>query len=252
MREVTRKGLMTVAAATGVMAAAGGAQAHADSGANGATSNSPGVLSGNTVSAPVSVPVNACGNTVSVVGLLNPAMGNKCANGGGGGKGGGGNGTPGGHGNHGNQGSHGGQGGHGSSGGYGEDGGYGGHGSPGGYGGYDGYGGHGGPGGYGDSGTPGGFGYPGSPGGSADWADWSGWEGSYAGGYATDSPGVGSGNHVEAPVDAPVNLCGNTIDVVGLLNPSLGNDCSNTGDDSGGGHPAPLLRPATRAHPRLR
>ena len=34
MRQVTRKGLMTVAAATGVLAAAGG-YAHADSGASG-------------------------------------------------------------------------------------------------------------------------------------------------------------------------------------------------------------------------
>lgn len=84
MRQVTRKGLMTVAAATGVLAATGG-YAHADSGASGASSNSPGVLSGNTVQAPVHVPVNVCGNTVNVVGLLNPAMGNKCVNHGGGG-----------------------------------------------------------------------------------------------------------------------------------------------------------------------
>ncbi len=80
MRQVTRKGLMTMAAATGVMAAAGGAQAHADSGANAAASNSPGVLSGNSVSVPVNVPVNACGNTVSVVGLLNPPFANPCDN----------------------------------------------------------------------------------------------------------------------------------------------------------------------------
>src|SRR5690349_5682846 len=79
MRQVTRKGLMTVAAATGVLAAAGG-YAHADSGANGSSSNSPGILSGNTVQAPVHVPVNVCGNTVNVVGILNPAMGNSCAN----------------------------------------------------------------------------------------------------------------------------------------------------------------------------
>ncbi|KMS78485.1 hypothetical protein ACH49_16000, partial [Streptomyces leeuwenhoekii] len=63
MRQVTRKGLMTMAAATGVLAAAGGA-AHADSGAHGSASGSPGVLSGNTVQAPVHVPVNVCGNTV--------------------------------------------------------------------------------------------------------------------------------------------------------------------------------------------
>lgn len=43
-------------------------------------SNSPGVASGNVVQAPVEVPVNACGNTVNVVGLLNPAHGNVCVN----------------------------------------------------------------------------------------------------------------------------------------------------------------------------
>ncbi|MFE2281551.1 chaplin, partial [Streptomyces sp. NPDC059454] len=79
MRQVTRKGLMTMAAATGVLAAAGGA-AHADSGATGHAAGSPGVLSGNTVQAPVDVPVNVCGNTVDVVGLLNPSVGNSCAN----------------------------------------------------------------------------------------------------------------------------------------------------------------------------
>lgn len=91
MRQVTRKGLMTVAAATGVLAATGG-YAHADSGASGVSSNSPGVLSGNTVQAPVHVPVNVCGNTVNVVGLLNPAMGNTCVNDGGGGSSAGGTG----------------------------------------------------------------------------------------------------------------------------------------------------------------
>lgn len=83
MRQVTRKGLMTVAAATGVLAATGG-YAHADSGANGSSSDSPGVLSGNTVQAPVHAPVNVCGNTVNVIGVLNPAMGNTCVNHGGG------------------------------------------------------------------------------------------------------------------------------------------------------------------------
>jgi hypothetical protein len=29
---------------------------------------------------PVHVPVNVCGNTVSVIGLLNPAFGNTCIN----------------------------------------------------------------------------------------------------------------------------------------------------------------------------
>ncbi|MFV5993650.1 chaplin [Streptomyces sp. NPDC056231] len=79
MRQVTRKGLMTMAAAGGVLALSGG-YAHADAGADGDASNSPGLLSGNSVEIPVDVPVNVCGNSVSVVGLLNPAAGNACGN----------------------------------------------------------------------------------------------------------------------------------------------------------------------------
>lgn len=80
MRQVTRKGLITMAAAGGVLALSGG-YAHADAGAAGGASNSPGVLSGNSVQIPVDVPVNVCGNSVSVVGLLNPTAGNACGNG---------------------------------------------------------------------------------------------------------------------------------------------------------------------------
>ncbi|WP_405740265.1 chaplin [Streptomyces sp. NBC_01525] len=79
MRQVARKGLITVAAAGGILAATVG-YAHADAGAQGGAAHSPGVASGNSVQVPVHVPVNACGNTVNVVGLLNPAMGNSCAN----------------------------------------------------------------------------------------------------------------------------------------------------------------------------
>ncbi|MFG2787642.1 chaplin family protein [Streptomyces sp. NPDC048419] len=159
MRQVTRKGLMTVAAATGVLAAAGG-YAHADSGASGSSSNSPGILSGNTVQVPVHVPVNVCGNTVDVVGILNPAMGNSCANEGGG---------------SGSSGSHG---------------------------------------------------------------------GSHARGHTSDSPGVGSGNHVQVPIDVPVNVCGNGVNVVGVGNAAKDNDCFNGG--SGGGHKTP---PGHPGHP---
>ncbi|MFK0221232.1 chaplin [Streptomyces vinaceus] len=41
---------------------------------------SPGVLSGNLIQIPVHIPINACGNSVSVIGLLNPAFGNTCIN----------------------------------------------------------------------------------------------------------------------------------------------------------------------------
>ncbi|WP_431032545.1 chaplin [Streptomyces sp. P6-2-1] len=159
MRQVTRKGLMTVAAASGVFAVTGG-YAVADSGAEGAAVGSPGVLAGNLVQAPVDVPVNVCGNTVDVVGLLNPAFGNDCQNGSGGQAG------------------------------------------PGGYGDEDGGGQHG-----GGSHHSGG--------------------GAHASGQATGSPGVGSGNEVQIPVNVPVNVCGNNISVVGLLNPVFGNDCAN-------------------------
>ncbi|MCX4667423.1 chaplin [Streptomyces sp. NBC_01381] len=46
----------------------------------GATQYSPGLVSGNVVQVPVHLPVNACGNTVSVIGALNPAFGNACFN----------------------------------------------------------------------------------------------------------------------------------------------------------------------------
>ncbi|MFD8524920.1 chaplin [Streptomyces capillispiralis] len=154
MRQVARKGLMTMAGAAGVLAAAGGA-AHADSGAAGAAVGSPGVLSGNTVQAPVHVPVNVCGNTVNVVGVLNPAVGNSCANQGGSAADG-----------HGGSGSHG---------------------------------------------------------------------GSHADGRASDSPGVGSGNVIQAPVHVPVNVCGNSVNVLGAGNATEGNDCANGGP----GHETP-------------
>ncbi|PJE94920.1 hypothetical protein CUT44_24905 [Streptomyces carminius] len=79
MRQVTRKGLITIAAAGGVLALSGG-HAHADASAEGAAIGSSGVLSGNTVQMPVHGPANICGNTVSAVGALNSAYGNECAN----------------------------------------------------------------------------------------------------------------------------------------------------------------------------
>ncbi|MFI1396579.1 chaplin [Streptomyces sp. NPDC020681] len=160
MRQVTRKGLITMAAAGGVLALGGG-YAHADSGAAGTASNSPGVLSGNNVQVPVNVPVNVCGNTVNVVALLNPAFGNGCANK-----------SDSGHGNSG-------------------------HGKPGG--------------------------------------------GSHAGGSTSNSPGVGSGNNVQAPIDVPVNACGNAVTIGGLGNPAMGNECAN---DSGAHTP-----PGNPGHP---
>ncbi|MBR7678471.1 chaplin, partial [Streptomyces daliensis] len=42
--------------------------------------NSPGVGSGNLVQVPVHIPVNATGNTATVIGGLNPAFGNNSVN----------------------------------------------------------------------------------------------------------------------------------------------------------------------------
>ncbi|SDJ92962.1 chaplin [Streptomyces indicus] len=74
------KKVAAVVAATGGIVLAGAGMAAADSGAQGAAVKSPGVLSGNVIQAPIHIPVNACGNTVSVIGLLNPAFGNTCTN----------------------------------------------------------------------------------------------------------------------------------------------------------------------------
>ncbi|MGW0865915.1 chaplin [Streptomyces sp. NPDC002611] len=146
MRRVTRNGVIAVAAASGAMALA--VPAYADSAADGSAAGSPGVVSGNTVQLPVHVPVNVCGNTVNVVGLLNPAAGNSCANKG-----------------------------------------------------------------------DGRAGRPGKPGGAV------------AEGGGKDSPGVVSGNGVQLPVDVPVNVTGNSVNVVGIGNAAAGNESSNTPGD---------------------
>lgn len=75
------KKIAAVAAVTGgiVLSGAGIASAHGSQ-AEGASWASPGVISGNTIQVPVTIPVNVCGNTISVIGLLNPAFGNNCQN----------------------------------------------------------------------------------------------------------------------------------------------------------------------------
>ncbi|MET9083013.1 chaplin [Streptomyces sp. NPDC090075] len=69
-----------VALGTGAVVIGGAGLALADAGANGEAVGSPGVLSGNVIQVPVNIPVNLCGNTIDVVGLLNPAFGNTCVN----------------------------------------------------------------------------------------------------------------------------------------------------------------------------
>ncbi|MFF2961904.1 chaplin, partial [Streptomyces sp. NPDC057963] len=150
------KSVLVMAAASGILTASGG-YAFADASTEGASVASPGVGSGNAVQVPVHVPVNVCGNTVDVIGLLNPAFGNKCENENeGGGRG-------------------------------------------------------------------------------------SGVQGASAEGAATHSPGVLSGNLVQVPVDVPVNACGNTIGVVGLLDPAFGNECET--ESPGTDTPTPVHPP---------
>ncbi|MFF8939364.1 chaplin [Streptomyces paradoxus] len=164
MRRLTRNGVIAVAAASGAMAVT--VPAYAGSGADGSTAGSPGVVSGNTVQLPVHVPVNVCGNTVNVVGLLNPAAGNSCAN---------------------------------------ED----------------------------DERA----GRPGANGGAV--AENSG----------KDSPGVISGNGVQLPVDLPVDVTGNSANVIGIGNPSTGNQSSNTPGDQRPVRPQHPPKPAPERTP---
>ncbi|WND37527.1 chaplin [Streptomyces sp. BB1-1-1] len=190
MRQTLSRGMVAAAAATGILSLCG-SPALADSHADGAAKNSPGVASGNAVQVPVDVPVNACGNTVDVVAALNPAFGNECENSsdeqtGGSVK----HGAP-----HGDDGSA-------------PDGGYGGE--------------------YGeDVRVP---------------------SGASADGAAVGSPGVGSGNDAQVPVDVPVNLCGNTVDVIAALNPVFGNSCDNQAEEPPGygeEEPPPPTTPPT-------
>jgi len=78
MNTVKKAAFITVAAG-GILAAGMGA-ASASAGAEGAAVGSPGVASGNNIEVPVHVPVNLCGNSVNVIGLINPTFGNTCIN----------------------------------------------------------------------------------------------------------------------------------------------------------------------------
>ncbi|EST24722.1 MULTISPECIES: chaplin [Streptomyces] len=78
MSRIAKAVVLSSAAAAAVVGASGAAIA--DSGAQGAAVGSPGVISGNAVQVPVHIPVNVCGNTINVIGLLNPAFGNTCVN----------------------------------------------------------------------------------------------------------------------------------------------------------------------------
>ncbi|MGA4840780.1 chaplin [Streptomyces sp. G45] len=85
MSRIAKAAALTLSAGAVVLGGSGMAMADAD--ASGKATNSPGVLSGNLIQVPVNVPVNFCGNTINVIGVLNPAFGNTCVNNGGGGAG---------------------------------------------------------------------------------------------------------------------------------------------------------------------
>ena len=130
-----------------LMTGLGMASAHADTTATGETTHSPGIGSGNLIQLPVNAPINVCGNQLDVIGILDSVTGNSCSNGGGSAAGGSNGGTS-------------------------------------------------------------------------------------ASGSAKHSPGIGSGNLVQIPINAPVNVCGNQVDVIGIGNTDHGNSCSNGGSGS--------------------
>ncbi|AWK08460.1 DUF320 domain-containing protein [Streptomyces spongiicola] len=76
-----KKALAVSVVAGGIVAAGAGVASATSAHADGHATHSPGVGSGNLIQAPIHVPVNAVGNTVNVIGVLNPAFGNTGVNG---------------------------------------------------------------------------------------------------------------------------------------------------------------------------
>ncbi|MGW1589748.1 chaplin [Streptomyces sp. NPDC002386] len=176
MRRATRNGVFAVVAASGAMAVAmpvSAAFAADGASADGAATGSPGVISGNTIQVPVHIPLNVCGNTVNVVGLLNPSAGNACENGG----------------------------------------------------------------------------HADKKGGSDRAGSSSSHGGASAHGGSKDSPGVISGNAIQLPVHVPVNVTGNSVNVVGVGNPAVGNHSSNQSDTPETTTPEPVTTTPVKARP---
>ncbi|MFD5429489.1 chaplin family protein [Streptomyces sp. NPDC127084] len=80
MKNLKKAAVVTMVAG-GLLAAGAGAASATSAHADGSAANSPGIGSGNLVQVPVHVPVNVVGNTVNVIGALNPAFGNVGVNG---------------------------------------------------------------------------------------------------------------------------------------------------------------------------
>ncbi|MET7641427.1 chaplin [Streptomyces sp. NPDC005438] len=82
MNRVSKAATLTAASCAVLLGGAGAAAAHdgGGAGAQGVAAHSPGVASGNVLQVPVHIPVNLCGNSINVIGLLNPSFGNSCVN----------------------------------------------------------------------------------------------------------------------------------------------------------------------------
>lgn len=78
MKDIRRALVLAAAAGALVLGSAGAASASAE--AEGVAVGSPGILSGNVVQIPIHIPINICGNSVNVLGALNPTAGNICVN----------------------------------------------------------------------------------------------------------------------------------------------------------------------------
>jgi len=78
MRSFKKAAVVTVAATSLIVA--GSSAAFAGSEAEGAAVGSPGVLSGNLIQIPVSIPTNECGNTTHTASGLNRDFGTICIN----------------------------------------------------------------------------------------------------------------------------------------------------------------------------
>ncbi|MGK5639602.1 chaplin [Streptomyces sp. URMC 126] len=78
MSRIAKAAALTATVGAALAGATG--TALADSNAKGAAVGSPGVISGNVIQIPIHLPINLCGNTVDIVGLLNSTNGNVCVN----------------------------------------------------------------------------------------------------------------------------------------------------------------------------
>ncbi|MFD0412883.1 chaplin [Streptomyces sp. NPDC127108] len=69
-------------------------------------------------------------------------------------------------------------------------------------------------------------------------------------GQATGSPGFLSGNNVQAPLEVPLNVCGNSVNGVGAGNPAMGNSCAHTSSPTAERAPERAAPPQREAAPK--